>query len=111
MKPNNLYFLVSKIKIHSLKMSKKRDFENPKVINCDFSTKLAPNSTVFSIVRFLGGAKTVLSGNPLYINLNFSSFLTEGPAQATGVKQSYVLDEILYSLIFTYRTRATITRS
>ena len=46
-----------------------------------------------------------------YINLNFSSFLTEGPAQATSVKQSYVLDEILYSLIFTYRTRATITRS
>ena len=48
---------------NSLKMSKNGDFENPKVINCEFSTKSIPerNSTVFSIVRFPGGTKTVLS--------------------------------------------------
>ena len=27
----------------------------------------SPNSKVFSIVRFHGGAKTVLSGDPLYL--------------------------------------------
>ena len=37
----------------------KGDFENLKVIN------QSPNSMVFSIVRFTGGTKTVLSGNPL----------------------------------------------
>ena len=56
--PNN-YFFTFKNK-NSLKMSKKGDFENPKVINCDCST-------IFSIVRFPGGAKTVLSGDPRYI--------------------------------------------
>ena len=28
---------------NNLEMSKKGDFENPKVINCDFSTKSVPN--------------------------------------------------------------------
>ena len=65
MKPNNHFFSFKNQ--NSLKMSKKGDFENLKVINRDFSTKSVPNSTVFSIVRFPGGAKTVLSGDPLYI--------------------------------------------
>ena len=45
-------------------MSKKGDFEIPKVINPDFSTKSI--STVFSIIRFPGCTKTVLSGESLY---------------------------------------------
>ena len=47
---------------NSMKISQKGDFENPKGINCTFSTKSVP---VFSIVRFPGCTKTVLAGDPL----------------------------------------------
>ena len=40
MKPNNHFFSFKNP--NSLKMSKKGDFENPKVINYDFSTKSVP---------------------------------------------------------------------
>ena len=46
-------------------MSKKRDFGNPEVINW---LNQSPNNTVFSIVQFPGGAKTVLSGDSLFMN-------------------------------------------
>ena len=34
----------------------------------------SPNSTVFTIVQFPGGAKTVLSGDPLYY-IHFETFI------------------------------------
>ena len=51
-------------------MSKKGDFEF-QVINPDFCSKLNQSviSTVFSIVKFPGCSKTVLSGESLYIAL------------------------------------------
>ena len=63
MKPNDNFFSFKNQ--NSLKMSKKGDFENAKVINCNSSTKSVPHSTIFSIVLFLGGAKTVLVGDSL----------------------------------------------
>ena len=51
MKPNNHFFSFKNQ--NSLNMSKKVDFENPKVANCDFTKILvlyqSPKSTVFSI--------------------------------------------------------------
>ena len=47
-------------------MSKKGDFEIPKVINSVLVLNQSPISTVFGIVRFPGSTKTVLSGDPLY---------------------------------------------
>ena len=44
---------------------KKADFENLKVIDCDFSTKWSPNSTIFAMVRFPGGTKFVLCAESL----------------------------------------------
>ena len=43
-----------------MKISKKGDFENPKVLN------QSPVSSIFSIVRFSGCAKNVPSGDLLY---------------------------------------------
>ena len=61
-----------KVAVHNMvnilvKMSKKGDFKNLKVKNGALVLNQSPFSTVFPIVRFPGGAKTVLSGDPLYI--------------------------------------------
>ena len=44
---------------------KKTDFENLKVIDCDFSTKWSPNSKIFAMVQFPGGTKFVLCAKSL----------------------------------------------
>ena len=44
---------------------KKADFENLKVIGCDFSTKWSQYSTIFALVRFSGGTKFVLCAESL----------------------------------------------
>ena len=57
---------LDQIYLYSIDKSwEKGDFEHPKVINRNFSTKSVPISTVFAIVRFPGGTKTVLSGESL----------------------------------------------
>ena len=59
-------FLVSKIK-KAWKWAIKGDFENPKVINLDFSSKSIPEQygMLNSKVSW-GGAKTLISGDSLY---------------------------------------------
>ena len=60
-------------------MSKKRDFENPKVQNCDFSTKSVPISAVFQIVRFPGNQKTALTGEiPVFLQIIFMQKIVLG---------------------------------
>jgi hypothetical protein len=48
-----------------VKISKKGDFENPTVLNCNFSA-------VFPIVGFPGDPKTALTGDPLYFDIKNS---------------------------------------
>ena len=47
------------------KWAKKVDFGNSKVINTILVLNKSPLSTIFVTVQFLGGAKFVLSGDPL----------------------------------------------
>ena len=56
-----------KVDFYKWKWAKKGDFENPKVIYCDFILNQSPLSTIFAIVRFPGSPKLVLSGDPLFV--------------------------------------------
>ena len=62
MKPNNHFFSFENK--NSLKMSKKWDFENPNVINYNFSTKSVPEQYGFLNSAVPWGRKP---GDPLYI--------------------------------------------
>ena len=87
----------------------KGDFETPNVLNRHFSQ--SPISTVFAIVWFPGGAKTVLSGESLYLFFSqhivhrkvlpqlYSSVKVTGPLQRSGAPNQTNKIYILYRSI------------
>ena len=73
MKPNHQFFSFKNQ--NSLKMSKKRDFENPKVINRNFNTKSVPkwygflNSSLGSQKQYYLGTPCINSTKPTVKNI------------------------------------------